>query len=456
MRLRIFLAFALIVVTTVVSVMFFARVQMAREVRAFAFRGGLIGLEDLVNGLEGYYQANHTWRGVEGFFRGPIHGPGMGPPQGLAYGQRLRLADTQGNVLVDTGQPPGNLPSRLTLAEQEAAILLFDNHTLIGYLLPEGGTPRLLEIETALLRRLNLAGWNAALLSAGLSLLLAFLLAYTLLRPVRELTQAASHLAKGDLSQRVPVRGRDELALLAQTFNQMAASLEQAETNRKAMTADIAHELRNPLAVVRANIEALQDGIYPLSPENLEPLLAQTDLLSRLVEDVRMLALADTGQLRLHFVPGDLAALARRALEPFEAQAAARAITLEFIEDTPCPPLLLDPGRVGQILHNLLSNALRHTPDGGRVTLGVRCDPGEAHLTLRDTGPGIPESSLPRLFERFYRADRSRSREEGGTGLGLAIARQFAEAHGGSLTAANHPAGGAVFTLVLPVGAEGP
>jgi signal transduction histidine kinase len=271
---------------------------------------------------------------------------------------------------------------------------------------------------------------------------------------VQVLTKAAARLAQGDLSQRVEVHGKDELADLGQAFNQMADSLGQAQASRKAMTADIAHELRNPLAVQRAHLEALQDGLYPSTPENLQPILDQNLLLSRLVDDLRTLALADAGQLRLERIPTDVIDLVERNVERFNPQAAMRAIDLsvesaENLKSNP-PVLNLDPARLEQILGNLLSNALRHTPDGGKIIVRTARSNGVVQIRIADNGPGIPEDDLPHIFERFYRADRSRSRSEGGSGLGLTIARQLAEAHGGALTAANAPEGGAVFTLSLP------
>jgi two-component system sensor histidine kinase BaeS len=286
-----------------------------------------------------------------------------------------------------------------------------------------------------------------------------------LMRPVRELTLAARRLGERDLSQRVRVSGKDELAELALTFNRMADSLQQAQENRRALTADIAHELRTPLAVQRANLEALQDGVYPLTPENLAPVLEQNLLLTRLVDDLRTLALADAGQLTLERTPTDLVALVERMVERFQPQAAPRSIALRLdapsATSTEYPLLTVDPQRVEQILSNLLSNALRYTPDGGQIAIGFVLTGGlsgvrtsgssksSVQISVRDSGPGIPPEALPHVFERFYRVDRSRSRAEGGSGLGLAIARQLAEAHGGTLTAANHPQGGAVFTLSL-------
>jgi signal transduction histidine kinase len=306
------------------------------------------------------------------------------------------------------------------------------------------------------MQRLTRAAVIGGLIAGGIAMLLALYLAYRLIRPVRLLTLAAQRLSTGDLSQRVKITGKDELAELGQTFNQMAESLQHARASRQAMTADIAHELRTPLAVQRANLEALQDGVYALNPENLEPILEQNRLLTRLVDDLRILTLADAGQLKLDSTLTDLAALVARLVERFRPQAEARRVTLHFEIPPDLPDVVLDPMRIEQVLGNLLSNALRYTPPGGEISLGLKVAPPHVLLTVRDTGPGIPPEALPFVFERFYRVDRSRSRDEGGSGLGLAIARQIVEAHGGTLSAANHPQGGAIFTIRLLVSPREP
>jgi signal transduction histidine kinase len=272
------------------------------------------------------------------------------------------------------------------------------------------------------------------------------------LRPIRDLTLASQKLAAGDLSQRVVIHGNDELATLGLSFNHMADSLQQAEESRRLMTADIAHELRTPLAVQRANLEALQDGVYPLTVENLSPVVEQNHLLTHLVDDLRTLALADAGQIELERTPTDLPTLARRVVEQFQPQAALNQVTLHFSPPaTELQLIPLDPIRLEQMLTNLLSNALRYTPQGGQIEVAMIQIPKFACLTVRDSGQGIPQDALPFIFERFYRADKSRSRAEGGSGLGLAIARNLARAHGGDLTATNHASGGALFTLTLPI-----
>jgi signal transduction histidine kinase len=468
MRLRLLLSFFLIVLVTIFSMVLVVRLSTEREVRAWMFRGGMLSIESLVGELEDYYRQHGSWEGVDSLFRTQGRGRGMGPGmmgQGM-LNQRLRLADPQGLVLIDT--TGAALESQLSELELANAIPLESGKQVVGYLIPEGGLSLDLPEESSLLSGLNRAALISALVAGALALLLALLLAYWLLRPVADLRAAAVALAAGDLRRRVPARGTGELAELSRVFNHMAISLEHAEATRRDMTADIAHELRTPLAVQRAHLEALQDGVYPLSTANLAPILEQNLLLTRLVEDLRTLALADAGQLRLDRVPTDLPALARRVQDRFQPQAASKEIHLSLhSSEAELPQPLVDPGRLEQVLANLLTNALRHTPEGGQIDLSIRetgvldlpqaarqvqqAAPHALQISVRDNGPGIPEEALPRVFERFYRAGRSRSREEGGTGLGLAIARQIAEAHGGSLSAANHPEGGAVFILTLPL-----
>lgn len=455
MRLRLFLSFTLVVLVSVVSFALLARQRAASEVRAFMFRGGMTGVDELVTSLEDYYRTNQTWQGVESILRLPGQGRGRGPgSSGMGPGmagimdQRLRLADARGALVVDSSDPtPEGVLSR---AELDRAIPLAVDRQVIGYLLPEGGMEFSQEDETQLLNRLNRTALTAGLIAGGVSLILAVMLAYRLLRPIRALTSAAEHLAQGELSQRVDVQGNDEVATLGATFNRMAGSLQQAEQSRRSMTADIAHELRNPLAVQRANLEALQDGIYPMRPENLGPILEQNQLLTRLVEDLRTLALADAGELDLERTPTDIVNLVERVVDRFQPQLISSQIALDLSRPEKCPSFSLDPGRIEQILGNILSNAIRYTPPGGNIRVKLNCSPSGIQLKVHDSGPGIPEEALPYIFERFYRVDKSRSRSEGGSGLGLAIARQLARAHGGTLTAENDPQGGAIFTLTIP------
>lgn len=454
MRLKLLFSFVLITLVSVSVVVGLTYWGAASEVRSFMFQGSMVRAQEIAKTLEDYYQSNQTWNGADSLLSWTGSGMGMmgnGGGQGMMAGmmnQRLRLADATGRVISDTSTDQAQ--GSLTAEELTKAIQLKNGSQVVGYLLPESAMIFSISDEQFLLSRLTRAALIAGLVGAGLSLLLAIFLAYQLMRPVRGLNRAAKLVEAGDFSQRVPVRGSDDLAQLSHTFNQMAGSLQKARESRQAMTADIAHELRTPLAVQMAHLEALQDGIYPLTPDNLEPILEQNRLLNRLVEDLRTLTLAETGELKMEPVKTDLQVLLEGVAGRFKAQAASKQVDIQLNLDPDCPAIRVDPGRIEQILNNLLSNALRYAPVGGQIGINLRKETSTVIMTVHDNGPGISDEALPHVFERFYRADRSRSRSEGGSGLGLAIASQIAELHGGTLTAANDPQGGAVFTLSLP------
>lgn len=295
--------------------------------------------------------------------------------------------------------------------------------------------------------------WLAAAVAALAAAVLSLLLASRITGPLREVAAAAARLARGDFGQRVPVRTRDELGELAAAFNAMAEALGRQEALRRHMAADIAHELRTPLAVLQANLEAMLDGVRPVTVEAVAELHHETELLARLVADLRDLSLAEAGQLPLRRQPTDLAGLARTTVGQFVARAESKDVRLAVVAADDLPPADVDPDRVAQVLSNLLDNALRHTPAGGAVE--VRVEPGtrpdNVHVAVRDSGPGIPAEHLPHVFERFYRVDPARARAEGGSGIGLAVVKQLVEAHGGTVTAESRPGQGTTFRLTLPV-----
>ena len=311
--------------------------------------------------------------------------------------------------------------------------------------------------ERAYLEAINGSLWLAGLVAALAAVGLGLLFARRISSPIRTLTLAARRLGAGDLEGRVPVRGRpDELGELAEAFNSMAEAISRQEMLRRRMAADIAHELRNPLAIIQANLEAMLDGVRPLSAEEVADVHRETRLLSRLVTDLRDLSLAETGQLPLRKELTDLATPVRASVARFSSRAQEKGVRLavEIAEDLPRTELDLD--RVSQILGNLLDNALRHASPGGEVV--VRLEPNAQHddevrVTVRDTGSGIPEEHLPNVFERFYRADRARTRTDGGgSGIGLAVVKQLVEAHGGRVWAESRPGEGATFGFALPTG----
>ncbi len=273
-----------------------------------------------------------------------------------------------------------------------------------------------------------------------------------LARPIHALTAAVQRMEAGDRSARVPVKGRrqDEVGRLSHAFNAMAVSMEENERQRQAMVSDIAHELRNPLTNVRGYLEGVQDGLVPLDEALVASLLEESTLLGRLVDDLQDLALADAGRLHLHPEPLDAADLVEQVTAAHRAAAAVAGVTVTA-DVRPPVPVEGDPGRLRQALGNLVGNALRYTPSGGHVTVSAFAADGQATISVGDTGAGIPPEHLPHIFDRFYRADASRSRETGGSGLGLAITRHLIEAHGGTIEARSTEGVGSTFTIRLPL-----
>lgn len=288
-----------------------------------------------------------------------------------------------------------------------------------------------------------------------ISTLIALPLASRLVRPIRNLAAATRRLSAGAYDTRVPVHATDELGQLARDFNNMALVLEKNEQDRRQWVADISHELRTPLAVLRGEIEALQDGIRSTSPAALHSLHAEVLRLGRLVDDLYQLSLSDLGALSYRKVELDLTAAIREVVAQFEAPYQAKGLTLAA-DLAAAPPVLMvgDPERLHQLMANLLDNSLKYTDSGGRVELSLEPGPGLALIHLRDSSPGVPRAELERIFQRLYRLEGSRQRATGGAGLGLAICRNIVEAHEGLITARVSPLGGLWITIELPVPGE--
>ncbi len=430
------------------------RRSAANVVRAFMMHGTVVDSEEFVSDLGDYYQQTGTLIGAADGLNLPNRGQARGRGNvgmGMGINQNLILVDQNCDILYSSSLIRD--VTSLTASQQQNAFPIQLDGKDVGYVVIEGSTGYTNSDEAFLLNRINQAALTAGIIVIALSLLVALFLAYRLLLPVRELTNASEQLAAGDLSYRVPIRGNDELATLGKTFNHMVGSLQNAEENHQVMTADNAHELRNPLAVQHATLEALQDGIYKPTPDRLGLILEQNQMLTRLVNDLSTLALADTGRLGLDIVPTDIYEFLQRVARKFSVQASEyrQRITISNkIQRDAVLVINIDPIRVEQIINNLISSALRYNPENGQIQIRLSTIQAKVIIDVIDQGPGIPDDALPQIFERFYRADKSRSRQEGGTGLGLAIARQLAGAHLGSFEAANLPAGGSMFTLSLP------
>jgi len=266
--------------------------------------------------------------------------------------------------------------------------------------------------------------------------------------PLDDLHAAAERVAEGDYSTRVVEKGPPEMRSMARAFNDMASRLHQVDEQRRTLLADTTHELLTPLTVIQGNLEGMLDGVYPADATNLRGILDETNLLARALEDLRTLALAESGTLQLKKEPTDLVPFLHEVSSAFQAQSAANGVTLTVNVADNLPMLDIDPGRIRQVLANLLANSLRYTPAGGTISLACEIEGNNIQITVQDNGSGIPADDLEHIFERFYK-----STDSGGMGLGLAIAKNLVAAHGGSIAAENAPDKGTIFRILLPLAA---
>jgi signal transduction histidine kinase len=442
--LKLVLAFLAIAMVSIVLIVLLARWNTGTEFSRFVLdRRGM----EVVEILENYYRANGSWEGLNKAF--PVEGfspeGGNGPPRVPFF----TLVDESGVVI--TAGPGHRHGEPLSRSDLESGIPIEVDGETVGTLLvdkmPFEKNPR----EEEFIQRTSLMLVYSALGAVIVALLLGFLLSRTLTRPIHELIQATQAVAGGNLGSQVSVRSQDELGELAASFNQMSADLARSTEVRKQMTADIAHELRTPLSLILGHADAVHDGIIPPTKENFEIIRDEAVRLEQLVEDLRTMSLADAGELSIDPQPVS----PQKLLDDLEAtyQQIAGQKDVKIRTDTPSelPMLDVDPGRMTQVLTNILENALQHTPAGGEIALSAKRVRAGVELSIRDSGPGLEGEEVERIFDRFYRADEARDREAGGSGLGLAIARSIVQAHNGTIRADSAPGQGLTVVITLPV-----
>ncbi|WP_322800712.1 sensor histidine kinase [Thermoflexus sp.] len=455
---KLSLAFAGVVILSLLATSLLIGLATAGEFGVYVAQGNRRWAEALAPALANYYLQNRGWDGVESFLEpsSPMM-PGMGPmhhPMGMGgaamwrmMGHRFILADEAGRVRWDSeGTWVGTL---LPEAVRNAGAPIRVGDRIVGWLVI-GDTGSLSDPSAQFLGRVGWAiGWST-FVGIVLALGAGTLVFSRLVRPLRALQQAARRIAAGDLRAQIPAQEAGELGEVAQAFNRMAEALARAEQQRRQMLADIAHELRTPLGILQGHLEALIDGVLPLELEQIAQIHDEVRHLARLVEDLRLLTLAEAGQLRLDREMVDLKRLIEETVDGIALQAAEKGLHLEVEVPAELPPILADPTRIRQVLMNLLTNAVRYTPSGGQIVVRAQDLGDGVRVSVRDTGIGIAPEDLPHVFDRFYRAERSRSRADGGSGLGLAIARHLIEAHGGRIGVESTPGEGTCFFFTLP------
>lgn len=462
---KLFAAFALVATLGVGTVALVAYQATTRQFTLYVSSGRQVRAERwaaLISEAVGQLPAAERaepWVAIAGLLQdtvltqSPEQGRGLGRGLGRggqsASGDRLLIISPQGQVMYDTGNELLGQSVEGDVQESGASLVL-EGETIGTLIIAGPESSGYSTLESQFLDAITRAVLWAALAAVAASTIAVAVLSRGLVAPLRRLTSAADAMADGDLSQRVAVRSRDEVGELGEAFNAMASDLETSDLQRRQMTADIAHELRNPLSVIRGNLEAMLDGVYPTDAEHLVPVHEETLLLQHLVEDLRLLSLAEDGQLGLTRTDVDLALLLRGVAQGAQAAAGDKGISLRV--DIPGQPPVADGDatRLRQVVGNLVGNALCYTPNGGAITLRAHQDAGRVWISVSDTGQGIPAQDLPRIFDRFYRGDAARDRATGGSGLGLAIAKALVEAHHGTIEAESEPGVGTTVTIGLP------
>ncbi len=441
---RLSLAFSAVVLLGVATLIVASILVEGSGVRESLMLDYLQSPAGLVERLANYYEENGSWDGLEEFMSQNNAEFLTGPHLGFV----LFVMDNQGQIVYASS--PEMMGQKRAIDSLPVAAPIMAQGEVQGYVGMEE-SPFALPPGQA---RFVLIGLSRTLLTMAamggmIGVLFGVLMSRSLTAPLRRLAEAARAIGAQKLSRRVKEEGTTEVVELARAFNEMAAALEQTEKLRRNLMADAAHELRTPLSVLQGNLRALLDDVYPMEKSEVARLYDQTLLLSRLVEDLHELSLAEAKQLALNLQPVWAPELVDSIVASFGPMAEEKGVTLKVEVPAHLPPLPADSARLSQVMHNLLNNALKHTPEGGQIMIRAEHSGDTLRLSVQDTGDGIPAEHLPYIFERFYRTDQARSRITGGTGLGLAIVKAIVEAHGGRVAVASEgkPGQGSTFTV---------
>lgn len=393
---------------------------------------------DFLKLMTNHYEQMGTWQGVNRRLPAqgaPLPNQDQQPRDGQARGDRpFSLTDPNGNIII-AGRP-FRPRETINLNAYTKIPVRVAGHT-VGWVIETPTKDSITVYQIPFQKSLQFTVWLTAIVALASAIIIGILVSRLLTQPLKILTDGTKALTQGKLGYQVKLERSDELGLLANGFNQMSLKLENADKQRKQMTADIAHDLGTPLTVVSGYVQSMQSGKLSVTPERLAIMQDELKLLRNLVEDLRLLSLADAGQLRLARSEIQPAQLMQTTHNAFLNDANSKGITLKLELPECLPTIEADAERLRLALGNIVSNALRHTPNGGTVTLAANYLEQQIWLEVNDTGSGIPSEQLPHIFERFYRADPHRNPEYGGTGLGLAIAKSIVELHGGAIRASS-------------------
>jgi signal transduction histidine kinase len=442
-QFRLILAFISIIVIAIGTVFFFVSTSAEGEVQDYTNLYEEVRLKRVGAELNRYCNQNQNLEGIQSLIE----------QWGSLYGRHIIVTDKSNTVIADS---EGNLIGENFNAEFGQPVHMmkpFQGPVLQGTLyinpnpLPEDEFPIANSLSDSLNRFLLIGGG----LSLVLAILLTILMSRRLLSPVRLITDASHRISKGDFSHRVKVNDKGEMGEMAEAFNKMASEIERNRQLQHNMIADISHELRTPLSNIQGYLEAIEDGVAKPDQDTCRLLAEETSLLSRLVNDLQELSLAEVGELQLNREATDITELINKVVRATRRQAKEKEVKITTSVDDDIPKIKLDRHRISEVLINLLNNAITYSRKGSEVIVNAVKSDSKLLVDVIDSGEGICEEDILLVFERFYRVDKSRSRATGGSGLGLTIARRYIEAHGGSITVESKQGKGSKFTFSLPL-----
>ena len=450
LRLRLLLALLAVVAVAVGTVALYGSSATSKEFQRYVSNESSRRAQAVAELLI-YYRQTRSWRDVQPLLE----------QMAQISGDWIVLADEKGRIIADSqnfladdprlfrilNELEGQ-PIDLGLGQPAVEITSISKQRVFLYIVPQGQQESSEGVFLGAVNRQLLL----AIFAAGLvGLLLTLLFSRSIVRPVEALTAAARKMGQGDLEQRVEISTQGEIGDLARAFNIMADGLARQEKLRRNMVSDVAHELRTPLSNLRGYLEALRDGVLTPTPPLIDSLYEETMILNHLVDDLQDLALIDAGQLQLMQEPTLVEEIVIRIVHQMEPFAAQKDLTIAVKLPPELPLVDVDCDRIGQVLRNMINNAISYSSPGGTITISARVRMAMVELSVEDEGVGIDPKHLPHIFDRFYRADRSRARATGGSGLGLAIARQIIEAHGGRVQIKSVPDRGTIVIFTMPV-----
>ncbi|UNC92672.1 sensor histidine kinase [Candidatus Contubernalis alkaliaceticus] len=445
---KITFAFVTTVIITAMIIIIIANISTNFIFKDFVVQYRTVRLEQWADIFTVHYIQKGGWEGIEDIFEEPGHRRGRGGR--LLPGDQIMLADDGGRVILDTRDPVSDnrMLSKTALAGgfpiQVAGIR-------VGTLFLNPAAPQgTLSLEEEFSRSVTGAILGGGVIAVGLAAVISLFFTRKIVSPLYRLNAGVKEFARGNYKTRVIVDSQDEIGKLGEAFNFMADSVEKSEELKRNMTADVAHELRTPLSILRGNLESLQAGVIEPDPQVISSLHDEIIRISMLVNDLQDISLAEAGKLNLNLLKTDVEDLFNKVFQTFQYEIFLKRIKFEKNVFQEHLILKIDRDKIMQVLINLLGNALRYTPKGGKIVLGAEIKGAHVVINVSDSGPGINSEDLPYIFERFYRSRKEYPKKDGGSGLGLAIARSFIEAHGGYIWVKNNTQRGSTFSFSLP------